>query len=281
MNEVDKREAAAGKFVAGPSLAGRVVVITGGAGFLGRRYAAALSRAAAHVVVADVDIRRGHEVADRLSGEEGMAIEVDITRPDSVKKMVSAVTNRFGRIDGLVNNAALDPKFDPGHNKQHTNSFEDYPLELWRQSIDVNLTGAFLCTQAAAPFLLSSGRASVVNIASMYGLVGPDQRLYHTQEGAPQYKPVDYSVSKSAMIGFTRYLAAYWAGKGIRVNTLTLGGVDAGHDAEFVRRYSERTPLGRMARPDEYCDALIFLLSDASSYMTGANLVLDGGWTVW
>jgi NAD(P)-dependent dehydrogenase (short-subunit alcohol dehydrogenase family) len=257
------------------------VVLTGGAGFLGRSHAAALSDAGAHVVVADIDGKGAEEVAQSLPGAEGMAVEVDVSSRWSVEEMTRRAALRFRRIDGLVNNAAVDPKFDCEGGRAHGTPFENYPLEAWRRSLDVNLTGAFLCTQALAPFLLASGRASVVNVASIYGLVGPDQRLYQRDGEAPAYKPVDYSVTKSAMVGFTRYLASYWAGKGVRVNTLTLGGVEAGHDSEFVRRYSERTPLGRMAQRNEYSAALVFLLSDASSYMTGGNLVLDGGWTAW
>src|SRR5262249_27356175 len=143
------------------------------------------------------------------------------------------------------------------------------------------LTGAFLCTQAVAPFLLATGRGSVVNVASIYGLVGPDQRLYQQNGQQIQFKTVAYSVTKSALIGFTRYLAASCAGTGVRVNPLTVGGVETDHDSEFVSRYCQRTPMGRMARPDEYGGAVVFLLSDASSYMTGANLVIDGGWTAW
>jgi 2-deoxy-D-gluconate 3-dehydrogenase len=231
--------------------------------------------------VADIDGERARHVAAELPGAAGLAVEVDVTRPDSVADMIAAAVGRYGRIDGLVNNAAIDPKFDGASDGQHRTSFEEYSLEAWRRSLDVNLTGAFLCTQAAAPFLLESGRASVVNIGSIYGFVGPDQRLYREPGGPERYKPVDYSVTKSALLGLTRYLAAYWAGKGIRVNMLTLGGVAAGQSTEFARRYSERTPLGRMARPDEYGAGLVFLLSEASSYMTGANLVLDGGWMAW
>jgi 2-deoxy-D-gluconate 3-dehydrogenase len=256
-----------------------VVLLTGGAGLLGRHHSQALSSAGAIVVVADINMKGAREVAAETPG--AIPVAVDITDENSVRRMIESVVAECGRIDGLVNNAALDPKFDREHNGTHTNSFESYPLQAWRQSLDVNLTGAFLCTQAAAPFLLSSGQGSVVNIASIYGIAGPDQRLYRRNGHQTQFKPVAYSVTKSALLGFTRYLATYWAGTGLRVNTLTLGGVEADHDAEFVRRYSERTPIGRMARPDEYGGALTFLLSDASSYMTGANLVVDGGWTAW
>jgi len=262
-------------------LEGRVVVLTGGAGLLGRNHSVALARAGARVVVADIDRARAAEVAGGLPPEQGMAVGVDITSQSSVKNMIRCVVDRFGGIDALVNNAALDPKFDPQHAGLHTDSFERCPLEEFRRSLDVNLTGAFICTQAAAPFLLSSTCGSVVNVASIYGVSGPDQRLYLRDGGQVRYKPVAYSAAKSGLLGFTRYLAAYWAGRGIRVNALTLGGVEAGHDPEFVRRYSEKTMLGRMARQDEYGGALVFLLSDDSSYMTGANLVVDGGWTAW
>jgi 2-deoxy-D-gluconate 3-dehydrogenase len=262
-------------------LEGRVVVLTGGGGLLGRNYLKALSAAGATVIVADINASAAAAAVEALPGCGAMPIRVDVADPESVRGMVKQVGAQFGRIDALVNNAAIDPKFDRAHAEAHADSFENYPLEAWHQSLDVNLTGAFLCTQAAAPLLLSSGRGSVVNIASIYGLAGPDQRIYRHNGDQLQFKPVAYSVTKSALIGFTRYLAAYWAGTGLRVNTLTLGGVEADHDPEFVRRYSERTPMGRMARQDEYSGALIFLLSDASSYMTGANLVIDGGWTAW
>lgn len=259
----------------------RVVVLTGGAGLLGAHHAQALACAGAHVVIADVNESKAKAVLAALPDADGMAVAMDVTNPESVHQGIEHVNERFGRIDALVNNAAIDPKFDSANSGSHTHSFETYPLELWEQSLNVNLTGAFLCTQAVAPFLLAAGSGSVVNIASIYGMVGPDQRLYRQDNKQLQFKPVAYSVTKSALIGFTRYLASYWAGTGVRVNTLTLGGVQAGHDPEFVQRYSDRTPMVRMARPDEYSGALVFLLSDAASYMTGANLVLDGGWTAW
>lgn len=260
---------------------GKVVIITGGAGMLGQEYARALSRAGAHAIIADVDEKAAKAVAASVKGAEAMAVRLDLTEPDSVQEMVQSVCASFGRIDALVNNAALDPKFDPAHHGRQRHRFEDYPLELWNESLMVNLTGMFLCTQAVAADMLERKYGVIVNISSIYGLVGPDQRLYQQKGGQPAYKPVTYSVTKSAVLGFTRYLATYWAGKGIRANTLTLGGVYNEHEEDFVQRYSWRTPLGRMAHKSEYCGALIFLLSDASAYMTGANLIVDGGWTAW
>jgi len=264
-------------------LAGRVVILTGGAGLLGQHHVAALRRAGAHVVVADRDEVGAARAAGEGDGPPALPVCVDLTDPVAVRTMVALAVRTFGRLDALVNNAALDPKFEPGQEARHRAAFEDYPLEAWEQGLAANLTSAFLCTQAVAPHLRAAGRGSIVNVASIYGLVGPDQRLYRDEAdpGPPAFKPVVYSVTKSALVGFTRYLAAYWAGTAIRVNTLTLGGVENGHDAGFVRRYSARTPLGRMARPDEYSQALCFLLADASAYVTGANFVLDGGWTAW
>jgi 2-deoxy-D-gluconate 3-dehydrogenase len=273
-------------------VSGRTVIVTGGAGLLGQEYGRALVEAGAHVVLADINRSDVEAVAARLRSQEGtagaaavdaVAVDVDVTDESAVRSLVRTTLAKFGRIDGLVNNAALDPKFDSKSSAGLSNTFEDYPLELWNRCLAVNLTGMFLCAREVAPAMLAQGRGIIVNVSSTYGLVGPDQRLYDS--GLPnsprQVKPVTYSVTKSGVIGFTRYLAAYWAGTGIRVNTLTPGGVRAGQPEDFVRRYSDRTPLGRMAERHEYCGALLFLLSDASSYMTGSNLVVDGGWTAW
>lgn len=268
------------------SLDDRVVVITGGAGLLGVEYGLAVAKAGATVVLADIDESRVRLAAAEVSHKTGsptLGIGVDVADKDSVTAMARKVAESFGRIDGLVNNAAINPKFDSDEASKHTFTFEDYPLELFKQSLDVNVTGMFLCAQAVAPVMLAQGRGVIVNISSTYGLTGPDQRLYESDNPARprRVKPVDYSVTKSAVLGFTRYLASYWGEQGIRVNTLTPGGVYTDQDPGFVRRYSARTPMGRMARRDEYRGALVFLLSDASTYMTGANLVVDGGWTSW
>jgi 2-deoxy-D-gluconate 3-dehydrogenase len=198
--------------------------------------------------------------------------------------MIGATLQAFSRLDILVNSAALDPKFDPdAFSKGITpGKFEEYPLEQWNQALNVNLTGMFLVTQACVKPMLAQGKkGSIINICSTYGLNGPDQRIYR-KEGRPQtFKPVYYTVTKAGVLGFTKYLAAYYMETEIRVNALTPGGVFNNHDETFVKNYSAKTILGRMARKDEMNGALLFLASDASSYMTGNNLVVDGGWTTW
>ncbi len=261
-------------------LDGKVVIITGGVGLLGREYARAVSEAGGIPIVADLDNDAAESIAQGV-GTEAIGIGVDVSDPAAVKAMAQRVLDQYGRIDGLVNNAAINPKFDAG--EKHLDTFEDFPIEAWNQSLAVNITGMFLCAQAVAPAMLKQGSGAIINIASTYGISGPDQRLYipDDPEKPRSFKPVTYTVTKAAAIGLTRYLATYWGDKGIRVNTLTPGGVYTNQDDDFVRRYSDRTPMGRMANEREYCGGLVFLLSDASSYMTGSNLVIDGGWTAW
>ena len=266
-------------------LTGRVAIVTGGAGLLGREFCKTLAEAGASVLVADLDGDAAAAVADSLTraGYRAQSRPTDVTSEDSVKGMVSAALEAFGRLDVLVNSAALDPKV--GQDSLTPNSlspaFEDYPLALWQRALEVNLTGAMLCCQAAVRPMLAQGSGVIINIASIYGITPPDQRLYQREGQPPQYKPAYYTVTKAGLLGLTRYLAACYGEKGIRVNALTPGGVFNSHDDEFVRRYSARAILGRMAEKDEMNGALLFLASDASRYMTGANLVVDGGWTVW
>jgi len=218
------------------------------------------------------------------NGASAFAFPLDVTRLPSTRELVAETLKRFGRLDILVNSAALDPKFDPQALARGIlpGRFEDFPLEMWNQALAVNLTGVFLVTQACVQPMLQQGKGSIINICSTYGLNGPDQRLYVNEKGERiGYKPVYYTVTKAGVLGFTRYLAAYYAGTQIRVNALTPGGVYNQHDEHFVRNYSARTILGRMAQKDEMNGALLFLASDASSYMTGANLIVDGGWTAW
>ena len=265
------------------NLKGRVAVVTGGAGLLGASFCRALAEVGAAVAIADLDAPGASRLADRLTQEglQAVSIETDITSAVSTSRMAQETLKAFGHLDILVNSAALDPKFDPQHSGGHGNTFEDYPLDSWNQALNVNLTGMFLCCQAAVRHMLEQGRGVIVNLCSTYGLVGPDQRLYQREGQPAQYKPVYYSVTKAGVLGLTRYLAAYYAGKNIRVNALTPGGVYNQHDDEFVKAYSSRAVLGRMAQKNEMDGALLFLASDASSYMTGANLVVDGGWTAW
>jgi len=268
-------------------LAGRVAIVTGGAGLLGKEFCRTLAEAGSAVVVADLneDALIAQAQALQKDGFRAIGIKTDVTNPSSVKRMAELTLEAFGRLDILVNSAALDPKVDPQALADRTTplgSFEDYPLDAWNSALTVNLTGMFLVTQACvAPMLAQGKKGSIINICSTYGLNGPDQRIYR-QEGREQtFKPVYYSVTKAGVLGFTKYLAAYYLGTQIRVNALTPGGVYNQHDDTFVANYAAKTILGRMARKDEMNGGLLFLASDASSYMTGSNLVVDGGWTAW
>ena len=265
------------------NLTGKVAVVTGGAGLLGAQFCQTLAGAGAAVTVLDANRAGAKKVAEALNSQGLKAIPsgTDITDPASIQQAVSDTLAAFGRLDILVNSAALDPKFDPQNVSASDGSFENFPLDAWKQAMDVNLTGAFLCSQAAVKPMLAQGSGVIINIASTYGLAGPDQRIYQKPGEPAKYKPVFYSVTKAGIVGLTKYLAAYYAGKNIRVNTLTPGGVFNNHDDQFVQAYSARTILGRMAQKDEMNGALLFLASDASTYMTGSNLIVDGGWTAW
>ncbi|MGC8856187.1 MAG: SDR family oxidoreductase [Anaerolineae bacterium] len=268
------------------SLEGRVALVTGGAGLLGTEFCRTLAEAGAAVAVVDLNAAAAQKVAENLTaaGYRALALPTDITRPESVRTMTEKLLTAFGRLDILVNSAALDPKFDPDAVKKGLTpgAFEDYPLEQWNAALNVNLTGMFLVTQACVQPMLAQGKkGSIINICSTYGLNGPDQRIYIKNGQRVAFKPVYYTVTKAGVLGFTKYLATYYAGTEIRVNALTPGGVFNNHEEYFVQNYSAKTILGRMAQRDEMNGALLFLASDASSYMTGANLVVDGGWTAW
>jgi NAD(P)-dependent dehydrogenase (short-subunit alcohol dehydrogenase family) len=267
-------------------LKGRAAIVTGGAGLLGAEFCRTLAEAGACVGVVDLNTAAAEKVSAALGkgSHQAKAFTVDVTDPGSIAAMVAAVLAEFGRLDILVNSAALDPKFDSDAVKRGITpgSFEDYPLAEWNAALNVNLTGLFLMTQACVKPMLERGKqGSIINICSTYGLDGPDQRIYVRDGKRVAYKPVYYTVTKAGVLGFTRYLAAYYAGTRIRVNALTPGGVFNDHEEYFVKNYSAKTILGRMAERDEMNGALLFLASDASSYMTGGNLVVDGGWTAW
>jgi NAD(P)-dependent dehydrogenase (short-subunit alcohol dehydrogenase family) len=264
-------------------ITGRTAVVTGGAGLLGKQFCTTLADAGASVLIADID----GEAADRLansftkSGYSSIGCEMDVTSPVSVSRMVEKTIDAYGGVDILVNSAALDPKIDPNSRFSNSGSFEETSLDVWQQALDVNLTGAMLCCRAVLKAMVERKSGVIINIASIYGLVAPDQRLYSQAGKPPQYKPAYYSVTKAGILGLTKYLASYYGDKNIRVNALTPGGVFNEQGDDFVRRYSTRTVLGRMADLDDMNGALLFLASDASRYMTGANLIVDGGWTAW
>ena len=269
-------------------LTGRVALITGGAGMLGMKHAEAIAQAGGRPVLVDLGRERVASAAKRMAetfGIEALGLSAGITQKDEVEEMVKKILKRFRHIDILINNAALTVKGGSGDSKGYFAPFETYPLPLWEKALEVNLTGMFLCSQAVGKVMVKQKKGVVLNIASTAGVVGPDHRIYRGAKspysGEPFNMPISYSTTKAGIINFTRYLATYWAEKHIRVNSLSPGGVYDGHDEAFVRNYSSRVPLGRMADRDEYKGAVLFLISDASSYMTGANLIVDGGWTAW
>ena len=268
-------------------LTGRVAVITGGAGLLGPEHAIAFVQAGATVVITDINGAAADETAERLGREYGaerfMAMPMDVADPDSVARTREALLKRFGKINILVNNAAIDPKVK-ADSLVETSRLEHFPLEQWDFQIRVGLTGAMLCSQAFGGWMAANGGGVVLNIASDLSVFAPDQRIYR-KDGLPEdrqpVKPVTYSVIKTGLVGLTRYLATYWADKKVRVNALSPGGVYVNQPAAFVQRLTNLIPLGRMARRDEYRGTVQSLCSDASSYMTGQNIVVDRGRSVW
>ena len=269
-------------------LTGQVAIITGGAGMLGMQHAAAIASAGGHVVIADLSheavIRSADDIASRYQ-VEALGVQVDVTEKAEVEGLAATVSRRFGRIDILINYAALTVRAGGEERADYFAPFEEYPLDLWEKALRVNLTGAFLCCQAVGKIMVARQSGVILNVASDVGTISPDHRIYEgaldAQTGKAFNTPVAYATTKAALINFTRYLATYWASQGIRVNCISPGGVYAGHDAQFVKNLVERIPLGRMARVDEYQGAILFLVSAASSYMTGANLIVDGGRTAW
>lgn len=262
-------------------LGGRVVVVTGGFGQLGVQFATALAGHGARVAVLDLNASARPlpqslaELGDRL-----MVIDGDVTDRASLERALTAIEQHWEAPFGLVNNAALDspPDAPAGEN----GPFESYPAESWDRVMEVNSKGVFLACQVFGGRMAELGRGSVVNVASIYGMLSPNQDIYEyrRQNGESFYKPVAYAASKSSLYNLTRYLATYWGGK-VRVNTVSFAGVFNNQDPRFLAEYTKRIPIRRMARPDEYNGTVVYLMTEASSYMTGANLVVDGGWTAW
>jgi NAD(P)-dependent dehydrogenase (short-subunit alcohol dehydrogenase family) len=213
-------------------------------------------------------------------GENHLGLSVDVTNKSSLAEARDKIISRFNQIDILVNNAAINDMFENPAMASHQSMFENYPLELFEKSLQVNVTGVFLCSQIFGSAMALRGSGSIINIASTYGVVGPDQNIYKDKNGNQTfYKSPSYPTTKGAVINFTRYLAAYWGNKGVRVNTLSPGGVENNQEEFFIDNYANKTLLGRMATANDYKGAIVFLASDASAYMTGANLIVDGGWT--
>jgi len=261
-------------------LSEKVAIVTGALGLIGKYHCKALAEAGAAVVVADLDKFKAEEFAFEL-GNDSIGGELDITSLASIKAAHDHIMKKYGQIDILVNNAAINDMFENPNTELEQSMFENYPLEMWNKMIVTNLTGTFLCSQVFGKEMVKQGKGSIINIASTYGIVAPDQSLYKDENGNQIfYKSPAYPVTKGGVIAFTKFLASYLGSKGVRVNTLSPGGVENSQKEFFLKNYSDRTPLGRMAAPYDYKGAIVFLASDASAYMTGANLVVDGGWSV-
>lgn len=257
-------------------------MITGGTGLLGQMHAGIIAASGGIPVLADVRQLPEGEVRKKF-GADALSLLCDITNPGEVSSLLSSVTQRLGRIDILVNNAANNPKVENPEDLEKSR-LENFSLDQWHADLAVGLTGAFLCSKIIGAEMARRRKGVIVNIASDLALISPDQRLYRKEgvaEDRQPVKPVTYSVVKTGLIGLTRYLATYWAAEGVRVNAISPGGVYTSQPDEFVQRLSKLVPLGRMAGVDEYQGAILFLCSDASSYMTGSNLVIDGGRTCW
>lgn len=264
-------------------LDGKTVLITGGAGLLGREHATAVLEAGGRAILGDLDFDRAREVARSLDSREEnvQAVHLDVSSRGSAELVLEEVLARCGSIDVLVNNAARNPKVEAGLAPQR---FENQSIEDWEADLAIGLRGSFIMSQVVGKHLAQKRSGVIINIASDLGLIAPDQRIYR-EEGVPKdsapVKPITYSVVKGGLIMMTKYLATYWAEDGVRVNALCPGGVFAGQPERFVKRLTQLIPMGRMARKDEYRAALVFLAAEASSYMTGTTLVLDGGRTCW
>ncbi len=267
-------------------LTGRVAIVTGGAGLLGYHHCAILAAAGAHVVLLDLAVANPAMRAEQLQlahGPECLGLAVNITSEASIEEARDKIVAQFGRVDILINNAANNPKVEDAKPGQQWSRLENFPVQVWNDDIAVGLTGAFLCSRVFGAEMVKRNAGVILNVASDLGVIAPDQRLYR-KDGLPAeqqpVKPVTYSVVKTGLIGLTRYLSTYWTANNIRVNAISPGGVFNGQPTEFTDKLHALIPMARMAHKDEYQGAVLFLCSDASSYMTGQNLIVDGGRTV-
>jgi NAD(P)-dependent dehydrogenase (short-subunit alcohol dehydrogenase family) len=265
------------------NLDGRVAVITGGAGLLGVQHAIAIHDFGGIPILGDIDAQAARAAAKQV-GTRAVGVGLDVTDPGSIEALRDRLVGKFKRIHILINNAARNPKVESNRGGAALGRFEDFEVGSWNLDVAVGLTGAMLCSRVFGAHMAAAGGGVILNIASDLALIGPDQRLYEKQGLPPRQqpkKPVSYSVVKSGLLGLTRYLATYWADRGVRANALCPGGVENNPPAEFLHRIGKLIPMGRMARVDEYQGAVAFLCSDASSYMNGAVVSMDGGRTAW
>ena len=258
-------------------LTGRVAIVTGGAGLLAAEHATALSNYGATAILADVNKEKCDEAVTTLSANNIKALSkhCDVISSDSWKNLLNEVIHSFDKVDILINNAGFT---NQSRSANFDASFENFPLEDWNAIMNVNLTGTFLGCQVVGKQMLQQGKGVIINVASLYGVVSPNHRIY---PGTGITQPVAYSVSKHGVIGLTKYLATLWADKGVRVNALTPGGIYNNHQHLFLERFQQLNPIGRMSNKNELQGAIVYLASDASSHVIGHNLIVDGGWTVW
>lgn len=267
-------------------LTGKNIVVTGAYGLIGKEICDAFSSAGANVIISDiVEEEILKDYAEKLSQKyttKNMGIFLDITDLESIESGIKNILNHFNNIDVLVNNAAIDAKFDENIININPARFENYPIDKLEKSLDVNITGTVKITKEVVKSMLKNKKGNIINVTSTYAIVAPDQRLYKKPgEEKQTYKPADYIITKSFMPGFSRYLATLYGKEGIKVNTIAPHGIYNNHDQDFLQKFSERSPLARMCRLEELRGPFIFLASDSSSYMTGSLLVVDGGWSIW
>lgn len=262
-------------------LKNKVAIITGGAGFLGTKHAEALAELGCNIVL--FDKINGNQVAHSIKKKyncECDAFKGDVTNERSIKDLLKFVTKNYKRIDILINNAAIDPKIS--NDNLNFTKLETFSLSNWKKEIDVGLTGAFLCSKIFGTVMSKNNGGVIINISSDLGIIAPNHNIYNTKMKKNKYvKPVTYSVIKHGIIGLTKYISTYWPEKNVRSNALCIGGIKNNQPKEFIKKLSELIPMNRMAEPDEYKSAIQFLCSDASKYMNGSSLIIDGGRTAW